>query len=375
MCRNGVAQRVSVKLLLYEHITGGCPDIALPPSLLREGRAMVEAVAADLARIAGVNITLLCDHRLKLNAPGCQLAKVDSAASALEMFDRLAAIADLTLVIAPEADGVLLQRCRRVARCGGRLIGPAAALVELCSDKQLTAEHLAAAGVQIPRGVAIQTGQELPVDFSYPAVIKPRDGCGSQGVKLIASAAEAAAFGVAPWPARLEQFCPGVAVSVAVLCGPRELRALTPCAQRLTSDGQFQYLGGALPLRPELAGRAVELALRAVRSLPEPRGYVGVDLVLGEGVAEAGLQHKGDSPIFVAQKLGQSPTSQSPGDFVIEINPRIITSYVGLRAACRGNLAEAMLRIAAGEPTELSFRDEPLQFDADGTVYHFQEKP
>ena len=327
---------------------------------------MVEALVADFARLATVETTLLCDYRLQLTAPDCRVIRVASVEESEAVFDRLIAATDLTLVIAPESDDALLDRCRRVERRGGRLLGPGPALVELCSDKQRTAEHLAEAGVFTPRGIAIETGCALPMDFAYPAVIKPRDGCGSQGVRLIANSAEAAAFGLAPWPARLERFCPGVAASVAVLCGPRELRALTPCAQRLTGDGQFQYLGGALPLRPELAGRAVELALRAVRSLPEPQGYVGVDLVL----ADAGTLLKGDSPICGSHKSGQSP-----GDFVIEINPRITTSYVGLRAACRGNLAEAMIRIAAGEPAELSFRDEPLQFDADGTLYYFQEKP
>lgn len=36
------------------------------------------------------------------------------------------------------------------------------------------------------------------------------------------------------------------------------------------------------------------------------------------------------------------------GDFAIEINPRLTTSYVGLRSATDVNLAEAMVRIAEG---------------------------
>ena len=319
---------------------------------------MVGAIATDLAAINDVSVTLMCDQRFPLRAASCRIVPVSTHDESVAIFEQLASEADYTLMIAPESGGALLSSCRRVEMSGGRLLGPGLPLVELCSDKQTTAMHLAAAGVPVPQGMAVETGETLPADFPYPAVIKPRDGCGSQGVRWIASAADAAAFGPVPWPSRLESFCHGVAASVAVLCGPRELRALTPCRQRVSDDGRFQYLGGSLPLRPELAQRAFELAIRAVETLPEPRGYVGVDLVLHD---PGGQSH------FAGAKLGQSPA-----DFVIELNPRLTTSYVGLRAACRGNLAEAMLRIAAGEPAELSFRDDPLQFDADGTVHFIQ---
>lgn len=356
---------------------------------------MVEALATDLAAIDGVSVNLMCDQRIPISAAGCRVVSIRSIDEALAVFEQLATEADLTLMIAPESGGALLSGCRQVEMSGGRLLGPGLSIVEMCGDKHATAQHLAADGVPVPRGMAVEAGQSLPADFSYPAVIKPRDGCGSQDVRLITSAADADLFGPVPWPARLECFCPGVAASMAVLCGPRELRALTPCRQRLSDDGRFQYLGGAIPLRPELARRAVELALRAVETLPEPRGYVGVDLVLGEVEGEGQLVSQGDSPIFAQQKVRQPGTKdtitnpggqpdfagaklvprragisqQSSADFVIEINPRLTTSYVGLRAACQGNLAEAMLRIAAGEAAELSFRDDPLQFDADGTVH------
>ncbi|HEX5497861.1 MAG TPA: hypothetical protein VFX03_01485, partial [Thermomicrobiales bacterium] len=55
-------------------------------------------------------------------------------------------------------------------------------------------------------------------------------------------------------------------------------------------------------------------------------------------------------------------------DVVIEINPRLTTSYIGLRAACEQNLAGAMLDLAAGRIPALSFRDGPLRFEADGKI-------
>ena len=53
---------------------------------------------------------------------------------------------------------------------------------------------------------------------------------------------------------------------------------------------------------------------------------------------------------------------------VIEVNPRLTTSYVGLREMTRDNLAHAMVRTAQGEQAELLFEEHAVDFCADGTV-------
>jgi predicted ATP-grasp superfamily ATP-dependent carboligase len=53
-------------------------------------------------------------------------------------------------------------------------------------------------------------------------------------------------------------------------------------------------------------------------------------------------------------------------DVVIEVNPRLTTSYVGLRKLTSDNLMQAMLDLAAGRPVQLSFLQATVTFDADG---------
>ncbi|HKD36675.1 MAG TPA: ATP-grasp domain-containing protein [Pirellulales bacterium] len=229
---------------------------------------------------------------------------------------------------------------------GGRLLGPSWTVVQLAADKQRTADHLAANGVKVPIGHAFDfPSQFVAGSCSFPAVIKPRFGTGSEGVRLVRRAEEVYrwTFFRNPLGCRIEEFCPGMAASVAFLCGPAGQFALPPCRQRLSDDGEFRYLGGSLPLAPELARRATDLASRAVATLNDPVGYLGVDLVLGEAV-------------------------DGSDDVVIEINPRLTTSYVGLRALARENLAAAMLDVAEGRTPRLSFADRQLEFDSDGTI-------
>ena len=64
--------------------------------------------------------------------------------------------------------------------------------------------------------------------------------------------------------------------------------------------------------------------------------------------------------------LGREPDGSA--DFVIEVNPRLTTSYVGLRAVAKTNLAEVMLRVAAGDASPVEFSGRRLEFDIDGNV-------
>ena len=75
--------------------------------------------------------------------------------------------------------------------------------------------------------------------------------------------------------------------------------------------------------------------------MPGLQGYVGVDVVLGD----------------------------DRRDWAIEINPRLTTSYVGLRALARFNLAEAMLAAVRGDPLpRLDWSPGPTEFTPHGRV-------
>jgi len=56
-------------------------------------------------------------------------------------------------------------------------------------------------------------------------------------------------------------------------------------------------------------------------------------------------------------------------DSVIEINPRLTTSYVGLRRLAEFNIAEMMLRLVRAERLPaIHWRPGPVAFTPDGIV-------
>lgn len=362
-------------ILLYEFLSaGGWPvdasasenasENASPnASLVREGAAMLAALAADFAAIPNVKTTVVLDARQGERAVlwSDRLFKNCDVVYPTESGDDSACLvehcrqADWTVVIAPEFDRILDSRLAIVESAGGRLLGPSTPLAALAADKQRMAEHLAAARVPAALGRSVDRANLLQrsAEVGYPSVLKPRWGAGSQDVWLLSSRGEAeraaermqksSSCDPATLGYRLERFYPGKAASVAVLCGPGGLVALRPCLQRLSDDGRFRYLGGACPLEPALAERAVSLAIRAVRSLPGALGYIGIDMVLG-------------------------PQPDGRDDVVIELNPRLTTSYVGLRDVAASNLAAAMLQVAEGTLPEIHYHSHYVEFDSDGTV-------
>lgn len=327
-----------MNIFLYEWVTGGglidCREEEIPASLAQEGRAMAAALATDLVA-SGAQVVQMADERLLQPYGAAKCHPVDSRAGEMATYRKLAARADATIVIAPEFDRILEHRATLVTQSGGRLIGPSTAAIALAADKHRTAQHLSNAGISSTEGIVLKKSEPLPLDFPYPAILKPRYGAGSQEISSIADR-NAATGRITTREMRLERFVAGMAASVAVLCGPNGLKPLAACRQLLSKDGHFTYLGGSYPLEQNLENRARRLATAAVASFDGMLGYIGVDLLLGK---------------------------KSQEDTIVEVNPRLTTSYIALRRACRGNLVEMMLQVAEGQDCTPLFFDTPIDFD------------
>jgi predicted ATP-grasp superfamily ATP-dependent carboligase len=194
----------------------------------------------------------------------------------------------------------------------------------LCSDKLALARHWHATSVPTPPTVS---RTDHPPPFSSPYIVKPRFGAGSQGIDIFPSPHDRVGKGD---DEIIQPLIPGFAASVAFLIGPNQSVALPPCAQHL--DDGFHYLGGSTPIPADLATRATSIARSAIAGIPGLCGYIGVDVVLGER------------------------------DWAIEINPRLTTSYLGLRQLCAGNLADALLRVVRGEQVELAWKANSFEW-------------
>jgi carbamoyl-phosphate synthase large subunit len=120
-------------------------------------------------------------------------------------------------VVLPTVDAELqpLARAREEFAAAGvaLLLAPAAAL-DIILDKLTLATHCAGV-VQVPRTELFGPSLD-PAGWTYPVVVKPRQGSGSRGVIIVDSAAALAALDRSP-SLIVQEFLPGEEYSVDVL--------------------------------------------------------------------------------------------------------------------------------------------------------------
>ncbi len=307
-----------MRIFLYEHLTatGNGHD-----PLYREGLAMRDAIAADFRTNAANEVAFFKGG--------------DDAT-----FENECETADFTLIIAPEFDGILARLTSIAERTSTCNLGSTHRGVMLCADKLALYQNWQTHGIPTPPTCGLA---DWPRD-RFPAVFKPRFGAGSTATYLAKCSADYESAAAEPWEMLAQPHVAGLSASISLIICEAKIIPLMSSFQVMSDDGRLKYLGGTMPLPAPLARRAESLAVRAVNCVPGLHGYVGVDLILG--YAKSGS-----------------------GDVAIEINPRLTTSYVGLRALATSSIGDAILAAASyGKWPELAWRNASVTYRPGGEV-------
>jgi tyramine---L-glutamate ligase len=302
-----------LNILVYEHITGGgmldSPEMA---ALAPEGEMMLRALVDDLAAVLGVEITMLRDFRLADDLP-CRTLIVQPGRFDTVFMQALQEC-DAAWPIAPEQDGVLLAITNEIVSSGRRLLGNRADAIATTSSKRATAFVLAQAG--IPMVPVYAKESDIPSEIAE-LVCKPDDGVGCQNTLLFGDRGKLRDWLRANGNARtiFQPYIRGEARSLSLLCCAGRAHLLACNRQNVTvENGVFRFHGVSVNAVTDSGGRYGALASAIARALPGLWGYCGVDFIETES-----------------------------GPLVLEVNPRLTTSYVGLRRAIGINPAQLVL--------------------------------
>lgn len=329
---------------------------------------MRRALASDFAAVDGCRVKMTLDSRFANESGPWETIRVGPRDEA-RRFRELAATSDLCLILAPETELHLLDRSAYVEEVGGRLMSCRPEAIRLAGSKYAFGRVLESNGVATPptywRGQEDRLVDDLRLHFHpadepptapnthpLPAVLKSNHGAGSLHTYLIdrLDAIPPEADGDI-----LQPFIRGEPRSASFLVGADGHAHLVGVGrQRMrASEGVFHYEGGVLPIGPPEVDPDVR---RAVELVADARGWVGVDFV-------------------------HDPATGRPS--VLEINPRVTTSYVGLRQLLPpGELARAWLALIddpdGGAAVTLAGRvhaQAPVRFDADGSIRPEPDRP
>lgn len=343
-----------MRIFISEYVCSGAwpGNVIVPTSLLAEGQAMLTALLQDVAQCEAWQCVTTWDGRLgpastlrgMLGCDAVDIVEVAGPAEEAEVFARLCDQCDASYVIAPEVEDILADRCVTARSHKARCLNHSQELIALAADKWATYEWCRSHDVPTIPTQRIGPKTRLS-NTATGAVIKPRKGAGCLAIDVRHGSSDDNSYRDFPLDGSflLQPRMNGRALSVAAIMHDADSLDVLPIAeQRLRVDHTIEYLGGEVPaiLTDSQQGEITESVRRWCRQLPASRGYLGFDLLL---------------------------TDDPPQVLLVEINPRLTTSYLGYRAMCRDNLAKRMFEDRNVE-RPLMWKPGRVRFDSDGQV-------
>ena len=267
-----------------------------------EGRAMLSALVGSFER-AGHEVAYPT-HGPKIGVGDYIL--VDDQAEFELLLESIKV--DAALLIAPDE---MQPKFLKILEENTVNLGCSPAAARLCADKLLCTQKLKENGIPVAEIVA---GPEPCEKGCHRYVVKPRFGCGSEGVR-ISSFTKAGPCDI------VTRYYEGLSLSASFIVGDRFL-PLTINRQLIKFEGDsISYDGSQVPYNTPRAGEIWEMAKEAA-SVLGLRGYAGIDFVMGD--------------------LAR----------VVDVNARPTTSIIGIAKVMREELGELILQASFGKLPE-----------------------
>lgn len=124
----------------------------------------------------------------------------------------------------------------------------------------------------------------------------------------------------------VQEFIDGADISVSLISDGKKAIPLSLNEQFVSlKDDKGTYIGGKLPFESKYRDEAFEIATKAVESIDGLRGFVGVDLIINAD----------EKDIYSV--------------YLLEINSRFTTPYVGLKQIANINIGKSIIDIIDGK--------------------------
>ena len=287
---------------------------------------MRDALLADLSELPYEIMTTI-DARVKNNAlqanthgacrPALECSSpvvIKKDADVWAIWQSLIKDCDAVWLIAPETDGILQKLTAMVAQQGKLLLGCGLASVKVCSEKMATYLALESAGIP---NIPTYTYNNWPKSH-WIWLAKPNDGAGCSDTVCFNNPDDLEDWiedNHKQFTHVVQAFQPGDAASISCIMRSGKAHLLSCNTQIIEiNNQQLSYTGGLINGMRDYWPQFEFLANKIAAAMPDLAGYVGIDVIVD------------DDEIIV-----------------VEINPRLTTSYVGLRESIGANPAELLI--------------------------------
>ena len=320
------------KICVCEFITGGglCAE-PLPTTLAREGALMRDALLQDLANLS-YEVYTTVDARLSPPTQ-CIYVTVQADEDVWKIWQQQMQGVDAVFLIAPETDNLLHYLTQMAALQDKLILGCDLDAIEIATNKIATYLALKKAGIATIATFKVEHWIEheaLKKNVAWLA--KPNDGAGCEATVSFDDAEN-----LMHWLIHnkkqsshiIQLFQVGTPASISCMIHQGQARVLSCNAQIIEINQHTLSFKGVIVNGMREYWQAFELMANQIASaFPGLAGYVGIDVIVNENTV-----------------------------FVVEINPRLTTSYVGLREATGQNPAKLIINTL----TQLDYQWPNLQ--------------
>jgi len=338
-----------MRLFICEFITGGgLQGKEMPDNLVREGNIMLEAILKDFLEIGFTDIITTRDVRLDLLSLPIQQIIIEG--DIYSIWQSCMNDADAVLIIAPESEDILFDLTLMAEQADCYVFGCSSKSVKSASSKLQTSKLLGKNNILCIETVLFK--DETIPDSESGWVIKPDDGVGAEDcyfcvdredLKQLRKTINTEHF-------IIQKYLAGIPASLSMICYQGQTQLLACNKQKFCfNNGKGELKGLVVNGLQEHWVQFKMIAQKIAKADKDLSGYIGVDLIVPEDRAGSGSM-----PV------------------VLEINPRLTTSYVGLRQSISLNPAELFVSIwQNGVIPEVNEKDFlPVNLLLDGLLRH-----
>ncbi len=272
---------------------------------------MLQALVKDLTQISGIDVLITHDARLPSLSLPIQELRLSPSDRIDDILHDLFTVVDAVWPIAPETQNILEQVSQHVLDAGKILLNSPPSAVSIAASKKRTAERLSIHGISV---VPTYSALDEYVKWSGEWVAKPDDGVGCEGIQIFDTLSNA----LRKAPQKIYQpYLPGSDMSLSMICSNGVAQLLSVNRQHIVQTGDRLVLNHCVcnAITEDLK-KYNDLANEITQAMPDLWGYVGVDLLVNGNNIK-----------------------------VLEINPRLTSSYAGIAEMLSINPAEQVLKL------------------------------
>ncbi|MGM0498764.1 MAG: ATP-grasp domain-containing protein [Bacillota bacterium] len=325
-----------MRIFILEYFLSKKKESNFKESFYREGKQILISLIKSFSKLKDLQLSIFIDQD-NLNLINNKFNNVDfiilNSNDQSSYFEKLINLdineCDYFLIIAPETNNLLYQITKIIENKNINNLGCSSNCIKKAANKWLLYNNFKNTSLQLAESYLI--GENV-LNFNekfFPAVIKAKYSAGSE-LKIINSKKEFKNLNLKNYKGQIiQKIIKGIPGSLSLAANSKKLQILS-LNKQLINPQNFSYLGSTINYKFPDQYKLEKLANLIKKEYPNLNGYFGIDFIYNE-----------------------------KGFFLLEINPRITSSFIGLSKI--SNPAKIILDLARNKqninPDDLSKKE------------------